>query len=50
MRDRIFVTVGDVSVPVMSLEHLFASKKCIGEDKDLADIDALKKIMLHDKE
>jgi hypothetical protein len=45
MRDLIFVTVGDISIPVMSLEHLFASKEFIGEGKDLADIDALKKIM-----
>jgi hypothetical protein len=47
LRNRIIMTVGEVSVPVMSLEHLYASKKFISGDKDLADIDALEKIMSH---
>jgi hypothetical protein len=50
LRNRIIVTVGEVSVPVMSLEHLYASKKFIFEGKDLADIDELEKIVRHSME
>jgi len=45
LQNRVIVTVGEVSVPVMSLEHLLASKNSIGEGKDLDDIAALNAIM-----
>lgn len=48
--NQIIVTVDKVSVPVMSLEHLDALKKFKSEGKDLANIDALEKIMRHSME
>ena len=41
--ERIFVRCNELDVPVLCLDHLLMSKKAVGEDKDLADIAALKR-------
>lgn len=42
--DRVQVTLGDASVPVLSRHHLIANKKASGRLQDLADVERLEGI------
>ncbi|MBB6465584.1 putative nucleotidyltransferase [Aminobacter lissarensis] len=39
--ERIFVSADGLMVPVISLDHLIQAKRAAGEDKDMADVEAL---------
>ncbi len=39
------VKIGDLRIPLLSLDHLIALKKKAGRRQDLSDVEALKKLM-----
>lgn len=46
---RVFVTVGQNSIPLVSRAHLIANKRAIGRLQDLADADDLEKLRPDDQ-
>ena len=41
--------VGNISIPVVSIDDLIKLKKISGRQQDMEDIRALKKVKLHEK-
>lgn len=48
-RDAVIVPVGDLQVPIASIEHLIIMKTGTGRSKDAIDIEELKKIQAAEK-
>ncbi|GBE04941.1 hypothetical protein BMS3Abin10_00560 [bacterium BMS3Abin10] len=47
--NSIKVRVGNISIPVVSIDDLIKLKKISGRQQDMEDIRALKKVKLHEK-